>query len=109
LWSFNFGGQAYSFQINTVSYALQSIPPTTPVDYIDISGTGTGTIKPTGVSTNVPYYLPTTEDWSITGTTTAGGLTINIGNSVNAIPEPSTFAFAGLGGLLSFAALFRRK
>ena len=101
LYSFTSGGQTYSFQINTVTSDLQF---TVPFDYIDISGTGTGTI--TGGST---AYLPTTEDWSITGTTTAGDLTINIGNSVSAVPEPSTFAFAGLGSLLSIATLIRRK
>jgi hypothetical protein len=101
LWSFNFAGQTYGFQINTVASDLQF---TVPFDYIDISGTGTGTI--TGGPTT---YLPTTEDWSITGTTTAGDLTINIGNSVSAVPEPSTLAFAGLGSLLSIATLIRRK
>ncbi len=101
LWSFSFAGQTYGFQINTVASNVQF---TDPFVYIDISGTGTGTI--TGGPTT---YLPTTENWSITGTTTAGDLTINIGNSVSAIPEPSTFAFGGLGGLLSIVTLIRRK
>ncbi|HWY31117.1 MAG TPA: PEP-CTERM sorting domain-containing protein [Candidatus Acidoferrum sp.] len=101
LWTFNFGAQTYSFQVNTVSTDLQF---TTPFDYVNVGGTGTGTI--TGGSTT---YLPTTEDWSITGTTAAGGLTITIGASNVAIPEPSTLAFGGLGSLLSIATLIRRK
>ena len=101
LWSFNFGGQTYSFQVNTVTTDNQF---STPFDYINIGGTGTGTI--TGGLTT---YLPTTEDWSITGTTLNGGLTITIGDSNVAVPEPSTLAFGGLGSLLSIATFIRRR
>jgi hypothetical protein len=99
LWSFNFGGQTYGFQVNSVTTDLQY-----SFGYINIGGMGTGTI--TGGSTT---YKPTPEVWTITGTTASGGLTITIGDSNVAVPEPSTLAFGGLGGLLSIATLFRRK
>lgn len=102
LWSFNFpsvGGQTYSFQVDAVTTDIQSYGV-----FINIAGTGTGYI--TGGATD---YLPTPEDWSITGTSGPGSLTITIGESNVAVPEPSTLAFAGLGGLLSIATLIRRK
>ena len=102
LWSFGFGGQTYSFQVNSVTTDTQTVYPFG--DFINIAGRGTGTI--TGGATT---YLPTPEDWSITGTTAAGGLTITIGDSNVAVPEPSTLAFGGLGSLLSMATLIRRR
>jgi len=36
-------------------------------------------------------------------------LTLTIGDSNVAVPEPSTLAFGGLGSLLSIATFFRRK
>jgi hypothetical protein len=102
LWSFASGGQTYSFQVNTVTTDKQF---TTPLDYVNIGGTGTAYI--TGGSTT---YLPTTENWSITGTTAnAGGLTLTLEGSFSAVPEPSTFAFAGLGTLLSIVTFRRGK
>jgi len=95
LWSFTFGGASYSFQVTSV--LIDSQAP----GFIDIGGTGTGSI--TG-------YSGTPENWSITGTSVQpGGLTINIGSSANAVPEPSTLAFAGLGSLFSIVTLIRRK
>jgi hypothetical protein len=102
LWSFNFGGQTFGFQVNTVATDELVFGG---AGFIDIAGKGTGTI--TGGATT---YLATTEDWSITGTTAnASSLTITIGESNVAAPEPSTLAFGGLGGLLSIATLIRRR
>ena len=103
-WSFTFGSQTYSFAVNSVTTDLQQVFAGT-VGIIDIAGTGTGTI--TGGSTT---YLPTTENWSISSTTAdASSLTLTIGDSNVAVPEPSTLAFGGLGSLLSIATFFRRK
>ena len=103
LWSFSSGGQTYSFQVDTVTTDSQFVLGGTA--FINLGGTGTADI--TGGSTT---YLPTTEVWSITGTTAnASGLTLTLGSSFTAVPEPSTFAFAGLGSLLSIATLRRRK
>jgi hypothetical protein len=99
LWSFNALGQTYSFQVNTVTTQQQA---TSPFNYIDITGTGTGTI--TGGA-----YLPTPETWSISGFDLVGGLTVTIGEQNVAVPEPATLAFGGLGGLLSIVTLIRRK
>ncbi len=49
------------------------------------------------------------QTWSISGFDVAGGLTITIGEQNVAVPEPTTLAFGGLGGLLSIATLIRRK
>ena len=102
LWSFSSGGQTYSFQVDTVTTDSQLVLGGTA--FLDIGGTGTADI--TGGSTT---YLPTAAVWSITGTTAAGGLTLTLNGSFTAVPEPSTFAFAGLGSLLSIATLRRRK
>ena len=103
LWSFSSGGQTYSFQVNTVTTDSQLILGGTA--FVNIGGTGTANI--TGGSTT---YLPTAAVWSITGTTaTASGLALTLESSFTAVPEPSTFAFAGLGSLLSIATLIRRK
>jgi len=95
LWTFNFGGLTYGFQVNTVSVDQQIAGV-----FINIGGTGTGTI--TG-------YDPTPEGWTITGTTVnPGGLTITIGSSVFAAPEPATVAIIAMGvGALGLA--LRRK
>jgi len=103
LWSFSSGGQTYSFQVDTVTTDSQLVLGGSA--FIDIGGTGTADI--TGGSTT---YLPTTAVWSITGTTAnASGLTLTLEGSFTAVPEPSTFAFGGLGSLLSIATLRRRK
>jgi len=104
LWTFTFPGaplgQTYSFQVNAVTTDQQYGGV-----FINLAGTGTGTI--TGGATT---YLPTPENWTITGTIAQpGGLTINISDSNVAVPEPSTLAFGGLGGLLSIVTLIRRK
>jgi hypothetical protein len=102
LWSFNFGGQTFSFQVNTVTTDQLVFGG---AGFIDIAGMGTGTI--TGGATT---YLATPEDWSITSTTSnPSSLTITIGESNVAVPEPSTLAFGGLGSLLSIVTLIRRK
>ena len=103
LWSFSSGGQTYSFQVNTVTTDSQLVLAGTA--FFDIVGTGTANI--TGGSSS---YLPTTVDWSISGTTAnASGLALTLQSSFAAVPEPSAFAFAGLGSLLSIATLRRRK
>jgi len=100
LWTFSFGGVNYSFQVNTVTTDQQTVEPG-GFAFINIGGVGTG---------NITGFAATPETWSITGTTANdSGLTIAIGDSQIAVPEPSTFAFAGLGSLLSLATLFRRK
>lgn len=101
LWTFNALGQVYSFEVTSVTSQQQE---TSPFNYINIAGTGTGTI--TGGATT---YLATPEEWSISGFDVAGGLTITIGEQNVAVPEPTTLAFGGLGGLLSIATLIRRK
>ena len=95
LWTFTFGSSTYSFQVNTVTVDQQIAGV-----FINVGGTGTGTI--TG-------YDPTPEGWTITGTSVSpGGLTITIGNSVIATPEPSTVALIAMGvGALGMA--LRRK
>jgi hypothetical protein len=101
LWSLSFNGESYSFDVNTVTVDVQQSYGS--VAFLNISGMGTGYI--TGTTT----YAPTPETWSITGTTASGGLNINIGDSNVAVPEPTTLAFGGLGGLLSIVTLIRRK
>ncbi|MGA9776635.1 MAG: hypothetical protein WBS33_00005, partial [Verrucomicrobiia bacterium] len=79
LWTFNSGSETFTFQVNTVTVDQQIAGV-----FINIGGTGTGTI--TG-------YSPTPEGWTITGTSVnPGALTVTIGNSVIATPEPSTVA-----------------
>ena len=95
LWTFTFGSTTYSFQVNTVTVDQQIAGV-----FINVGGTGTGTI--TG-------YDPTPEGWTITGTSVSpGGLTITIGNSVIAVPEPSTVALIALG-VSALGVALRRK
>jgi len=106
LWSFTAPNtDVYSFYVNTVTTDIQLGAPAYPFGYINVGGLGTGYI-----SGPVGNYLPTQETWSITGTTAnPEGLTIVIGDSNVAVPEPTTLAFGGLGGLLSIVTLIRRK
>ena len=95
LWTFTFGSTTYSFQVNTVTVDQQIAGV-----FINVGGTGTGTI--TG-------YDPTPEGWTITGTSVnPGSLTITIGNSVIAVPEPATVAFIALG-VSALGMALRRK
>jgi hypothetical protein len=57
LWTFNALGQVYSFEVTSVTSQQQE---TSPFNYINIAGTGTGTI--TGGATT---YLATPEECSI--------------------------------------------
>jgi hypothetical protein len=102
LWSFDFNGLTYSFAVDSITIHNQDVAGGT-FGFIDIAGTGTGTISGGA-------YLSTPENWSITATTAdASSLTLTIGDSNVAVPEPSTLAFGGLGALLSIATFIRRK
>ncbi len=95
LWTFNSGSETFTFQVNTVTVDQQIAGV-----FINIGGTGTGTI--TG-------YSPTPEGWTITGTSVnPGALTVTIGNSVIATPEPSTVALIALG-VSALGLALRRK
>ena len=68
----------------------------------DLEYTETGT-TPIGAFTDLRIHSPAT-----TGTGTSGAIVDNVRLEVLAVPEPSTFALFGLGGL-AFAVLRRRK
>ena len=68
----------------------------------DVSFTETGT-TPIGAFTDLRIHAPVT-----TGAGTTGAIVDNVRLEVLAVPEPSTFALFGLGGL-AFAAMRRRK
>ena len=90
LWAFSVGQTTYSFDVTSVGSVNQFVLGS--LDYLNIGGSGMGYV--TG-------YSPTPEVWSLTGTTASdGSLTLTMGNSVNAVPEPSDL------GLLTVSALF---
>lgn len=99
LWTFTVGGTTYSFNVNSVTTDIQNVY-SGGIAYLNVGGTGIGYV--TG-------YSPTQATWSITGTTAnSSSLTITIGSSVNAVPEPSALALA-LVGLVICGVFFRRQ
>lgn len=99
LWSFTYGATTYSFDVTSITTDIQNVY-SGGIAYLNVGGTGMG---------HVSGYSETPASWSITGTTAnSGSLTITIGSSVNAVPEPPALAF-GLIGLVVGGLLFRRQ
>lgn len=99
LWTFTVGATTYSFDVTSVTTDIQNVY-SGGIAYLNVGGTGVGYV--TG-------YSPTPATWSVTGTTAnSGSLTITIGSSVNAVPEPSAMALA-LAGLVAGGIFFRRQ
>ena len=90
LWSFTYLGITYSFDITSVTTNSQVVFPGN-VAFLNVGGEGEASVS------GYTGYTPAT--WSITGTTAnSAAITITIGSSVNAVPEPSV-------GLLMAAGL----
>ena len=85
LWSFNFGGNTYSFQANSITFVYQNGIGN---GFLDIAGTGIGSI-----SGGAYYDTPGT--WSIVDTG-QGSSVITFGAATQVtgppVPEPSAFA-----------------
>jgi len=85
LWSFNFGGQTYSFQADAITFVYQN----GLAGFLDIAGTGIASI--TG-----GLYYDTPGTWSIVDTGQSSSPVFTFGAATQVVPppvpEPSAFA-----------------
>ena len=101
LWSFTYLGVTYSFDITSVEQPPTEIVFPGNVAFLNVGGDGEAFVS------GYTGYTPAT--WSITGTTAnSAAITITIGSSVNAVPEPSTLPLAA-AGLVVCGLVFRQR
>jgi hypothetical protein len=82
LWSFNYGGNSYSFTATTLDDVTQS-------GYLNLQGTG---------YVSVTGFADTSAIWSYTDT--GSGTSVSFGASITTTPEPSTISLMAVLGLL---------
>jgi hypothetical protein len=103
------GRQTYFFDL---SYTNLVLPDrfTWSVQFrgIDAGETnGVSIYDPPSIGNNLDdYWLKTATGWELRGT---NGVPISFGAQITAVPEPSTYVLAILGGLFGLAVLNRRK